>query len=189
MPILIYSEEEAKEEAKAQSKGKKRQRDDADEAPQLVDTSAPKADKSAEIDTTGLSKSQIKKLKKQKLNSGDAAAPNGTADRKVQFDKKLEKGPTPSIGDKKEPAKSAMSPQVKPEIKKATLANGVVIQDHKVGSGPKAKNGSKLGIRYIGKLVKNGKEFDQNKKGPPFRFTLGKGEVIKGIGLNHFLTN
>ena len=69
----------------------------------------------------------------------------------------------------------------KPEKKKATLANGVVIEDHKIGNGPKAKNGTKLGIRYIGKLSKNGKEFDKNTKGKPFRFTLGKGEVIKGI--------
>jgi FK506-binding nuclear protein len=64
------------------------------------------------------------------------------------------------------------------------LANGIVIEDHKIGTGPKAKNGTKLGIRYIGKLSKNGKEFDKNTKGKPFRFTLGKGEVIKGI--QHF---
>jgi len=34
-------------------------------------------------------------------------------------------------------------------------------------------------MRYIGKL-KNGKVFDSNKKGKPFAFKLGVGEVIKG---------
>jgi FK506-binding nuclear protein len=175
---------EEKKEPKAEKKGKKRQREDAEEAPQLVDTSAAEADTS--VDTTGLSKSQKKKLKKQKLNSDEAAATNGTGDRKVQFDPKLEKGPTPSTGEKKEPVKSALSPQAKteaakPKKEKITLANGVVVEEHKAGSGPKAKNGAKLGIRYIGKLAKNGKEFDSNRKGKPFRFTLGKGEVIKGI--------
>ena len=74
----------------------------------------------------------------------------------------------------------AKSAEVKVEKKIVTLANGITIEDHKVGSGPKAKTGAKLGIRYIGKLAKNGKVFDKNTKGKPFRFTLGKGEVIKG---------
>jgi FK506-binding nuclear protein len=67
------------------------------------------------------------------------------------------------------------------------LANGVTVEEHKTGSGPKAKTGSKLGIRYIGKLVKGGKEFDKNTKGKPFRFTLGKGEVIKGMQIQKLL--
>jgi len=33
-------------------------------------------------------------------------------------------------------------------------------------------------MRYIGKL-KDGKVFDSNKKGEPFKFKLGAGEVIK----------
>lgn len=163
------------------TQGTKRPREEEHEAPQLVDTS-----KSTEIDTTGLSKSQKKKLKKQKLKSGEAAPVNGT-EKKVQFAPKLEQGPTKSTSEsttKAAPAKPAISPkeatEVKPEKRKVTLANGVVIEEHKIGSGPKAKNGTKLGIRYIGKLTKNGKKFDENTKGHPFRFVLGKGEVIKG---------
>ena len=34
-------------------------------------------------------------------------------------------------------------------------------------------------MRYIGKL-KDGKVFDSNKKGKPFSFKLGVGDVIKG---------
>jgi FK506-binding nuclear protein len=102
----------------------------------------------------------------------------------VQFASKLEQGPT-KLTDATSPSKPAISEKaksadVKPEKKKVVLTNGVTIDEHKVGTGPKAKNGTKLGIRYIGKLAKNGKEFDKNTKGKPFRFTLGKGEVIKG---------
>jgi FK506-binding nuclear protein len=97
----------------------------------------------------------------------------------------LEQGPTVAKG---EAAKPALNPATAVEKKKEkkTLVNGVVIDEHAVGKGKKAVNGTKLGIRYIGKLTKNGKEFDKNTKGKPFRFVLGKGEVIKGISsLNH----
>jgi FK506-binding nuclear protein len=175
------AEKKPKEE---KSKGKKRQRDEPDEAPQLVDTSTEiSLDKGPEVDLSTLTKSQRKKLlKKQKLNSGEAAKPNGTADKKVQFDKKLEKGPTPGTGEGKAPVKPALSPQAKVEHKatQTTLPNGIVIVEHKLGTGAKAKSGTKIGVRYIGKLVKTGKEFDKNTKGAPYRFVLGKGEVIKG---------
>ncbi|RDW42211.1 hypothetical protein B0I73DRAFT_68614, partial [Yarrowia lipolytica] len=42
-----------------------------------------------------------------------------------------------------------------------------------------AKVGSKVGVRYVGKLA-NGKVFDSNSKGKPFYFSVGKGEVIRG---------
>ncbi|OAD76087.1 hypothetical protein PHYBLDRAFT_110386, partial [Phycomyces blakesleeanus NRRL 1555(-)] len=42
-----------------------------------------------------------------------------------------------------------------------------------------AKNGQRIGVRYIGKLT-NGKVFDKNTSGKPFNFLLGRGEVIKG---------
>ena len=54
-----------------------------------------------------------------------------------------------------------------------------MITDSKVGEGPAAKSGKKVGMRYIGKL-ENGKVFDSNTKGAPLVFTLGRGEVIKG---------
>ena len=130
-----------------------------------------------------MSKAERKKLKKQKLNSGEAATVNGSAEKKVQFAKSLEQGPTGGTTESK-PAKSALPPTPKSEVKKINMANGVVVEEHKVGAGPQAKKGTKLGIRYVGKLVKNGKEFDKNTKGKPFHFTLGKGEVIKGIVLS-----
>ena len=168
-------------ESKGKSKGTKRPREEEEEAPELVDTS--KSSVADDIDMSVLSKSQRKKLKKQRRSSNESNPVNGS-EKKVQFDT-TPKGPSPSASESTIPAKPALSAQVKSETKQAakkekkTLANGVVIEDAKIGSGPMAKSGSKLAVRYIGKL-KNGKVFDKNTKGAPFRFVLGKGEVITG---------
>ncbi|KAG4083866.1 hypothetical protein H8356DRAFT_1436610 [Neocallimastix lanati (nom. inval.)] len=99
-------------------------------------------------------------------------------------EKKVEKK-TPVKAEKKtekkaEPAATEKTP------KKKTLQNGLVIEDITVGTGAKAKAGKRVGVRYIGRLAKNGKVFDQNTKGAVFKFNLGKGEVIKGwdLGVN-----
>ncbi|EMR09426.1 hypothetical protein PNEG_02369 [Pneumocystis murina B123] len=63
--------------------------------------------------------------------------------------------------------------------KSKTLEGGVVIEDKVVGKGPQVKDGCRVGVRYIGKLL-NGKQFDSNTKGKPFSFVVGSGEVIKG---------
>ncbi|EMG46716.1 FPR3 FK506-binding protein 3 [Candida maltosa Xu316] len=95
--------------------------------------------------------------------------------KSVQFTKELEQGPTGStLVEKKETATKKFPTK--------TLLGGVVTEDRKVGSGPTAKSGNKVGIRYIGKL-KNGKVFDKNTSGKPFSFKLGKGECIKGFDL------
>ncbi|KAK7888027.1 peptidylprolyl isomerase fpr3 [Exophiala xenobiotica] len=141
-----------------------------------------------------LSKKEEKRLKKLKKNDGEAAPVdtpaadskkevNGGSEKKsVQFAKNLEQGPTPAgptpaKSDKKEKAGAASAGGVK-EVQ------GVTVDDRKTGQGPAAKKGSRLEMRYIGKLD-NGKVFDSNKSGKPFSFKLGAGEVIKGwdIGL------
>lgn len=80
--------------------------------------------------------------------------------------------------------KKATKPEVDTTPKKRELPNGLVIQDTAEGdaSASTAKNGKRVGMRYIGKLT-NGKVFDSNTKGKPFNFVLGKGEVIKGWDL------
>lgn len=83
--------------------------------------------------------------------------------KKVEFKKGLEEGPT----------------KKKQEPKAKTLAGGIVVEDRVTGKGSLAKKGSRIGMRYIGKL-KNGKVFDKNTSGKPFAFKLGQGEVIKG---------
>lgn len=96
-----------------------------------------------------------------------AADQAGTDKKKVKFSASLEQGPTPS----KFPTKK--------------LDGGVVIEDRKAGEGPSAKRGSRVSMRYVGKLA-NGKVFDKNTSGKPFTFSLGRGEVIRGwdIGIN-----
>jgi FKBP-type peptidyl-prolyl cis-trans isomerase len=55
------------------------------------------------------------------------------------------------------------------------------VQDLVVGNGREAKTGDAVHVQYTGTLT-NGKKFDSSYDhgGDPFKFTLGKGEVIKG---------
>ena len=56
----------------------------------------------------------------------------------------------------------------------------MVIDDVKVGDGVEAKSGDTVSVHYIGTL-QDGTEFDNsNKRGEPFEFTVGGGQVIKG---------
>lgn len=163
-PKLVKADKKAD---KADKKGKKRSAEDA--AENLDDLIAK--------DETKLSKKQQKKLKNNKGEAVAAeekkdAAKDSTpkSDKKVQFAKNLEQGPTGSAEKAKTADKKAAGVKV---------VNGVTIDDRKLGSGRTAKNGDKVSMRYIGKLT-NGKVFDSNKKGTPFSFKIGKGEVIKG---------
>ncbi|KAJ3158634.1 peptidylprolyl isomerase fpr4 [Geranomyces michiganensis] len=79
-------------------------------------------------------------------------------------------------------AAAKTTPQTTPKSTKKTLPNGLIIEDVTEGNGPKAKNGKKVGVRYIGRLT-SGKVFDSNTKGAPFKFKLGAGDVIKGWDL------
>ena len=48
------------------------------------------------------------------------------------------------------------------------------------GNGEQAVNGKEVSVNYIGQLT-DGKEFDNSyKRGKPFKFILGKSQVIKG---------
>jgi len=50
----------------------------------------------------------------------------------------------------------------------------------KRGNGPKPKKGNTVSVHYTGRLD-NGTVFDSShKRGKPFRFILGMGQVIKG---------
>jgi len=119
-------------------------------------------------DTSKLSKNQLKKLAKKEKTAAapaEAAKPAAAA------------APAPAVA-KKEEAKPAAAAKKAPS-KKQTTASGLTIEDNKTGSGPAAKAGQRVQMRYIGRL-QNGKIFDQNTKGAPFSFKLGKQEVIKG---------
>ncbi|TWU77950.1 peptidylprolyl isomerase fpr4 [Metarhizium rileyi] len=146
---------------------------DEEEAPKLVETKKGKNKRAAE-ETEGLdemiakasdSKKQQKKLKN---NKGEAVtAEESKKDKKVQFAKDLEQGPT---GSGKKAGKVTAGVKV---------VQGVTIDDRTIGKGRTVKSGDTVGVRYIGKLA-NGQQFDANKKGKPFSFKVGKGQVIKG---------
>ncbi|KAJ5923633.1 hypothetical protein N7454_008878 [Penicillium verhagenii] len=166
----VDSEEDAPKLVEAKGKGKNKR---AAEEESLDDMIAKSTKGKATKEEPVLTKAQQKKLKK---NNGDAAAvetkkeaeakKEAKSDKKVQFAKNLEQGPTPS-GDK--PTGTLGVKEVR----------GVKIDDKKLGKGVAAKSGNTVAMRYIGKL-KDGKVFDSNKKGKPFTFKLGRGEVIKG---------
>jgi len=167
-----------------------------DEAPKLVDASkkgkkrAAESEEDATLDdlmnkANGDSKLSKKAAKKLKKNDGQAVAgaesdkaekveAPSSDKKKVQFAKNLEQGPTGS------PKVDAPKAEAKKEVAKGPrVVSGVTIDDKKDGKGKAAKKGDRVEMRYIGKL-KNGKVFDSNKKGKPFAFKLGVGQVIKG---------
>ncbi len=140
-------------------KGKKRPAEDDEEA----DAKPAKGldemiAKEAKVEAK-LSKKQLKKLKN---NKGEAVATQEdeakslAKDKKFQFAKNLEQGPTGSAEKPK--------PQQPEKDKKARglgvkVVQGVTIDDRKLGSGRAVKSGDNVGMRYIGKL-QDGKVFD-----------------------------
>jgi FK506-binding nuclear protein len=162
-----------------------------------------------------LTKGEKKRLKKMKMLDGEAittstasTTPAATSskpaepvkkensvngEKKVQFAKNLEQGPTPSATS----SPATKSDNKKPDAKdsKATLGvknvNGVTVDDRKLGTGPAAKKGNKVGMRYIGKL-EDGKVFDgkhgtapKQPKDTPSERSLGDANNTKpGSGAN-----
>lgn len=167
----IDSDEEEAEKAAAKKKGKKRPAEDSGDEGANLDDLMSKALKSGSQPTTnGVTKLSKKQQKKLKKNNGEAVeipvktSEPAKSDKKVQFAKKLEQGPTPSPpkkdgekkdgekkdGDKKTPATGTLG------VKEV---QGVILDDRKLGSGRVAKKGDRVSMRYIGKL-ENGKVFD-----------------------------
>jgi len=145
--------------------------DDEKEAPKLVNIKKEKGknkrpaedeveglDEMIASDGKKLSKKQQKKLKTEAAAKEAAKettvkdSPSSKSDKKVQFAKELEQGPTGPAKQQAEKADNKTTTSVK-------VVQGVTIDDRKVGTGRTVKNGDKVGMRYIGKLD-NGKVFD-----------------------------
>lgn len=164
-PKLLKNDKQTK-------KGKnKRTAVDSDDEAFRLDNDVTKTPKLETPITNGEPKLSKKQLKKLKNNAGAAVpassekvakdavsvdSPNG---KKVQFAKNLEQGPSGTVSDTKvqntadkggEKGKSAPNPRT---------VQGVKIDDKKMGTGPAAKKGKRVGMRYIGKL-EDGKVFD-----------------------------
>ena len=55
------------------------------------------------------------------------------------------------------------------------------VEDLVVGDGDEATHGRKVTVHYVGVAFRTGEEFDASwNRGEPFRFALGKGQVIPG---------
>lgn len=92
------------------------------------------------------------KAEKKKKQKGE----NGKAVEAAAEVKKSEKK------DKEEPA----TEEKKSKAVEKEIAGGIKILDTKIGTGPMAKKGNTVRMRYIGKL-QSGKVFDKNVKGKP----------------------
>jgi FK506-binding nuclear protein len=143
--------------------------DDEEEAPKLVKkgkNKRPAEDEAESLDAliakadateSKLSKKQQKKLKnnkgepvvaKEETKTEAAKEAPAKSDKKVQFAKNLEQGPTGST------ATAEKTPALGVKV-----VQGVTIDDRKAGSGRVVKKGNRVEVRYIGKLT-DGKVFD-----------------------------
>ncbi|KAJ8108428.1 hypothetical protein ONZ43_g6429 [Nemania bipapillata] len=169
----LESEEEEEEAPKLVESKKGKNKRPAEEEAESLDDMITKANTAEQ---TKLSKKQQKKLKNNKgeaiaKEEAKADAPKevpAKGDKKVQFAKNLEQGPTGPAAATDKGATLGVK-----------VVGGVTIDDRKIGSGRTVKKGNRVEVRYIGKLT-DGKVFDSNKKGKPFSFKAGSGEVIKG---------
>ena len=60
-----------------------------------------------------------------------------------------------------------------------TTASGLQYVDLKEGTGPSPKSGDQVTVEYTGWLT-DGKQFDSSVGRSPFKFQLGRGNVIAG---------
>ncbi len=65
--------------------------------------------------------------------------------------------------------------------KPITTPSGLSYKDIKIGKGATPKKGQTVVVHYTGWLQQNDQKFDSSvDRGEPFRFHIGKGEVIQG---------
>jgi FKBP-type peptidyl-prolyl cis-trans isomerase len=90
----------------------------------------------------------------------------------------------PPTATKVTPSAGERDIATKPKIPKQSGAppKTLKVEDLITGTGPAAKSGDKISVRYVGTLYDTGKEFDSSwKRGKaPFQLTLGQGQVIQG---------
>jgi peptidylprolyl isomerase len=76
-------------------------------------------------------------------------------------------------------APKAGATHAKPAAQMTTTPSGLQYRDMVVGKGAQPKSGDTVVVNYKG-TFSDGKVFDSTEGKPPFKFHLGRGEVIKG---------
>ncbi|KAI0220056.1 hypothetical protein LSAT2_028414 [Lamellibrachia satsuma] len=156
--------------------------DDDEDQKDIVTRIDFSSDSSADNEDTSDEKKRKKDKTKKKSKKQPVETPN----------KSLQKSQTPSTGKKtKKQVDSANNTKQqtpndsveKPQ--KRVLDGNVTSEDVKMGHGPEAKAGKMVHVYYSGRVKSSGKLFDSNVGSRPFKFRLGKSEVIKGwdVGL------
>lgn len=156
--------------------------EDSDEEDEIPEFPAKRPAKKEEFQQKKMKIEPVKKespKKQEQKKQNEKQVP----EKKPAQDKKEPSSPKKQELKKEEAKKEQPKTQQPADAEKKKLPNGLVVQDVKIGSdGKKVKAGRKVGIYYIGKL-NNGKVFDKCQSGKPFTFSVGKGEVIKGMDL------
>jgi FKBP-type peptidyl-prolyl cis-trans isomerase len=79
------------------------------------------------------------------------------------------------------PTSGPLSQEPKAAVPSGPAPDKLVVKEIIKGSGPVANSGDRVTVNYVGVLYNGGKVFDASwKRGEPFSFTLGQGEVIPG---------
>ncbi len=171
----------------ADKKGKNKRAAESEDEAGTLDDIISKSLKPADVSANGeqkLSKKQLKKLKNnagqpvtaavenqaskkedtgvKKSDASKKESPATKGDKKVQFAKDLEQGPSgsPKTGGKgQDKTGGKPSDPTKPTLG-VKMVQGVKVDDKKLGEGPVAKKGDRVHMRYIGKLEKGDKVFD-----------------------------
>jgi len=151
----------------------------------------------SEMDTSiteAKSPKKEKKKKKKELLAINGETPQTPQTPKQKSVEKLKQNEVPTTPKQKDatPGKLDKTPKSQGKIETpakspvVSKAGGVICEDLVVGTGQEAKNGRMVSVYYEGRLKSNNKFFDATSKGPPFKFRLGAGEVIKGwdVGVN-----
>ncbi len=99
----------------------------------------------------------------------------------VVYERKQNNSATvPPAGVVEQGSTASSTGSVVSQSKPITMANGLIIEDVKIGTGAEAVKGALISVHYVGTLV-DGKKFDSSRdRGEPFQFPLGQGMVIQG---------
>lgn len=147
--------------------------DDEEEEDDDDDDDDEEEDDESEDEEVQQPKAKQPKLEKpEKQQNGVAKKEQPQADKKSKKEKKEQK-------QQQQQQTKQQDKQQKPGGERS-LSGGVKVVDIRVGNGPEAKPGKRTQVYYEGRLLSNNKVFDSLKTGAGFKFSLGRGEVIKG---------